>query len=102
MARNSPVLESIVSDMMYLHKQAESKRLCDIIADQAPHFLSAEDRGSKSAGFFVLRNTLIPAVLVEVGFVTNSQEEKKLRTGLYRQKIADGIAESLLNYANQE
>lgn len=102
MAKGSPKLEKIVTDMMYTHKQAESKRLADFLSEKSTNLIDATDRGSKEAGFFVLRNTLIPAILVEVGFVTNVQEGKKLKTALYRQKIADGIAKSILDYENQE
>ena len=53
----------------------------------------------KQARFYVLRNTVIPAILVEVGFLTNAREEKLLKQPQYRQKIAGSLAESLWRYA---
>ncbi len=58
-------------------------------------------RGARSCRFFVVRNTLVPAVLVEVGFLTNRQEERKLNTTFYRQKLADAIARSIVTYATE-
>jgi N-acetylmuramoyl-L-alanine amidase len=46
----------------------------------------------------VLRNTLVPAVLVEVGFITNPKEATQLKEGAYRQKIADAVTKSLMRY----
>jgi N-acetylmuramoyl-L-alanine amidase len=60
--------------------------------------LGQVSRGSKTARYYVLRNTLVPAVLVEVGFITNPQEATQLKEGAYRQKIADGITKSLMRY----
>jgi len=58
----------------------------------------AEDRGLKHARFIVLRNSAMPAALVECGFVSNPQEEQKLSTPSYRETVALGIAQGILNY----
>ena len=52
-------------------------------------------------GAVVVRNTLVPAVLVETGFLSNRQEHNKLTLPLYRQKIAEVIARGVLDYANE-
>ncbi|NOY79688.1 MAG: N-acetylmuramoyl-L-alanine amidase [Kiritimatiellaeota bacterium] len=58
-----------------------------------------EDRGIKHARFLVLRNAPCPAVLVEMGFVSNSRELKKLRTATYRERLAAGICYGIRAYA---
>jgi len=58
----------------------------------------ASDRGLKHARFAVLKNTAMPAVLIECGFVSNPQEEKRLSTPSYRETLAQGIAQGILNY----
>jgi N-acetylmuramoyl-L-alanine amidase len=58
----------------------------------------ASDRGLKHARFAVLKNTAMPAVLIECGFVSNPQEEKRLNTPSYRETLAQGIAQGILNY----
>ncbi len=100
MSRNSFDLENILSDMLYSYKRAESQALCNYVTQKTAGVAHALNRGSKTAGFFVLRNTLIPAILVEVGFLSNPSEERLLKSIDYRQKIADGLARSILEYAN--
>jgi N-acetylmuramoyl-L-alanine amidase len=41
---------------------------------------------------------LVPAILVEIGFVSNPQEEKMLNDRSYRQKVADAITRSIVSY----
>lgn len=58
----------------------------------------AEDRGLKRARFVVLRNSAMPAALVECGFLSNPQDEQKLATPSYRETVALGLAQGVLNY----
>jgi len=57
---------------------------------------STENRGVKQRGFYVLRNTRIPAVLIECGFLTNSTEARRSLSAPHRQKLAEAIAEGVL------
>ncbi|MBL8173848.1 MAG: N-acetylmuramoyl-L-alanine amidase [Bryobacterales bacterium] len=57
------------------------------------------DRGIKRAPFVVLIGAQMPAILTEIGFVTNSKEEALLKKPEYRQKIAESILKGLQNYA---
>jgi N-acetylmuramoyl-L-alanine amidase len=58
----------------------------------------ATDRGVKQASFAVLRDACCPAVLVEVGYMSNAREEKLLASPAYRAKLARGIAEGIASY----
>lgn len=98
MKKGSLNLEDIVEDMLYTHKQSVSPTLTAKLADRVAQTAKANDRGDKQSRFFVLRNTLIPAVLVEIGFVTNPKEGRLLKTGDYRQRIAEGLANGILGY----
>jgi N-acetylmuramoyl-L-alanine amidase len=51
-----------------------------------------EDRHVRRRGFYVLRKTRIPAVLVECGFLTNPTEGNRAKLASHRQKLADAIA----------
>ncbi len=55
----------------------------------------SENRGIRRRGFYVLRRTAIPAVLVECGFLTNPTEGRLALTGDYRQKLAEQIARGI-------
>lgn len=99
--RNSPVLREVVADMMYTFKKADSGKLARQMVKECSTHLNAANGGARTCRFFVVRNTLMPAVLVEVGYLTNRAEERKLATGAYRQKIAQAIARSIVNYATE-
>ncbi|MGA1264797.1 MAG: DUF3747 domain-containing protein [Prochlorothrix sp.] len=59
------------------------------------------DRGVRQARFYVLRNTSMPSVLVETGFVTGSEDAARFRSDSARTQIAQGIAQGILTYARQ-
>lgn len=62
--------------------------------------LKCLDRGIKRARFDVLASSPCPAVLVECGFVSHSEEEKNLLNCEYRELIAEGLANGILEYLN--
>jgi N-acetylmuramoyl-L-alanine amidase len=95
----SPLLAGIVAQMMYDHKTCESRKLAEEIASGVSRDMSAPNRGARASRFFVVRNTITPAVLVETGFLTNTQEERKLNSGGYRQRMAEAITRSIIDYA---
>ncbi len=56
------------------------------------------DRGVKQARFYVLRNTAMPAALLELGFVTGANDAPKLRDPAWQENIAQAITRGLLQY----
>lgn len=58
----------------------------------------AADRGLRRARFIVLRNAPCPSVLVECGFLSNAEEERKVMNPAYRDEIARGLAKGIVNY----
>jgi len=58
----------------------------------------ARDRGVKRNLFYVIRTARIPAILVELGFTTNPDEGPKLASGAYQTKLAQGLADGLLEF----
>jgi len=57
-----------------------------------------KDRGVKQAPFVVLIGAGMPSVLAEIAFITNAEEGGKLRTGAYRQKVAQALFEAVRKY----
>ncbi len=96
---NTPLLQSIVADMMYRHKTLQSPKLADGMVRETARHVQSPNRGARPCRFFVIRNTLVPAILVETGFLTNRLEEHKLNSGGYRQRLAEAIAHSIVDYA---
>ena len=99
MRKDSEVLNRIVTGMLYAHKMRMSAAMADAVSRGMVTDLGQSSRGSKTARYFVLRNTLVPAILVEVGFISNPREATLLKDSHYRQKIADAITQSLMRYA---
>ncbi len=58
------------------------------------------DRGVKKAPFVVLIGANMPSILAEISFVSNPEDEKRLQTPLYRQKIAESLYRGVLRYAS--
>ena len=58
----------------------------------------ANDRGIRRARFVVIRDATCPAILVESGFLSNPAEEQRLLQADYRDKLAKGIADGILDY----
>ena len=79
----------------------ESMKLAENIHESLIRHIGSKDRGVKNAMFYVLRNAYIPAVLVEVGFVSNYYDAKLLRKSSYRKKVAQVIAQGILEYKNE-
>lgn len=55
-------------------------------------------RGTKTANFYVIKNTLMPAILIEHGFFTNYEECQKLKTESFRRKLAQADCDGILNF----
>lgn len=76
----------------------ESESLAGQIQHELEKEIKSQSRGVKQAGFYVLIGASMPNVLLEVGFLTNPAEEKKLRTVKYRQKIAEAVYRAIIEF----
>lgn len=61
-------------------------------------FYNTLDRSVKSGAFLALREAKMPAVLLELGFMSNRAESNKLTTNSYQQKLVNGIVTGIHNY----
>jgi len=68
------------------------------IASLGQRWPDTKDQGTKSAGFFVLVGADMPAVLFETSFISNPEDEGRLATADYRQKLADAVANAIRAY----
>ena len=76
----------------------ESEDLASLIQVEIGKRIQSKNRGVKQAGFYVLVGASMPNVLVEVGYLSNRKEEKLLLKKSYRQKIAEGIYEAIIQF----
>jgi len=92
------IVKAILWDLAQSEFQVESSRLAEVVHDSMTQTLRISNRGVKQAGFYVLGGAAMPAVLLEIGFVTNPREERKLKDTKYRDEIARAIFSGLAEY----
>ncbi len=79
-------------------RSTASRKLADSILTRLLRRTSAQSRGVKKGNFYVIRETEMPAVLVEGGFLTNPEERLLLKSRDYQEKLARGVADGIDAY----
>lgn len=85
---------------MTFYPSGKSSKLALEVQDNIIKETGADDKGTSAATFYVLRNTSMPSILVEMGFVSNASEAGKLQDDNYRNKIAQGTFAGITKYFN--
>ncbi|MFA6093046.1 MAG: N-acetylmuramoyl-L-alanine amidase [Elusimicrobiota bacterium] len=80
----------------------DSSELSGVLAKDLRKSVGLSDRGVKQASFYVLRGANAPAVLIEMGFVTNPQDASRLQTRSFRNRCAQGLYDGLMDYAKRK
>lgn len=91
---NDPVA-AILDDLEDAASLQGSSRLAYAIHERLVERLGAEDRGVKQAPFYVLAGARMPAVLLEVGFISHADEARRLEARDYQERIAEAVAEGI-------
>lgn len=82
----------------YIGSQGKSKSLANIVQNELVHFTKLKNRGVKQANFAILRETKMPSILVECGFMTNKREAKLLQSDDYATLCAEAIVSGFLKW----
>lgn len=82
----------------YQQGEAESRRLAQAIQAQLVRRLPPNRRQARPADYRILRESEMPAVIVEVGFLSNPEEEAKLRDRAYQGRVAEAIFHGIMDY----
>ena len=77
---------------------SKSEQFASLVQKEIKKRVQSKDRGVKQAGFYVLMGASMPNVLVELGFISNPSEEKKLRSSQYRDQLATAIYRAVEQY----
>ena len=94
-------LVAILGDLIANEHLRESQEFARLAQSGLRGVELARSRGVKQAPFVVLLGVQMPAALVEVGFLTNPDEESKLRTGAHRDRLADALTRAVLEFAKR-
>jgi len=95
-------MQKILDELMHASKLSESRTFAKsahtATLSQARKSLDLRDRGVHEAPFYVLLGAKMPAILVEIGYITNPSEGAKLKDPKYLEGLARGIAEGVKAY----
>lgn len=92
------LLNQIIADLEESASISFSLEFADIVQKKLIQHSGLENRGVKQAPFIVLKGVNMAAVLIEVGFISNPNEEKLLNTPEFRGKIAQALSQSIIEY----
>lgn len=87
-----------VSGLETFYYSREGQRLAQYVQGSLVRHTRTVDRSAKFARFYVIRNSNLPAILVEGGFVSNETERTRMKSAYFRESIARGIAEGIQRY----
>jgi N-acetylmuramoyl-L-alanine amidase len=98
-------LQIILNDLCLTYKINESSLLAGCVQDSLFKGLqkqhpTVKNLGFKGGPFYVLLNAKMPSILIEISFITNKVEGKKLSDESYRNLIADSIFNGIIRYQN--
>jgi len=82
----------------YTKGTQQSKRLADSVRTALIDAIGTVDRGTQTSNFYVVKHTDMPAILVEISFISNPDEEKMMNSETGIKKIAQGIADGIADY----
>jgi N-acetylmuramoyl-L-alanine amidase len=87
-----------VSGLETFYSTEEGRRLAQLVQSSLIRRTRTVDRCAKYARFYVIRNTTLPSILVEGGFVSNAAERDRMKSGWFRESIAQGIVDGIQRY----
>ena len=91
-------LELVLWDLAQSKYLEESSVLAETVQKELNTALGIKDRGVKQAPFRVLMGATMPAVLVEIGFISNPAEEERMKTDEYRDRIVGALAAAVRSF----
>ncbi len=88
----------IIFELMRSHDMEMSVKLAELVQRGMVGNTSLNNRGVSSAGFLVLHRTVMPSILVELGFISNSNDENLIASKSGQEKLARGIFNGFSEY----
>jgi N-acetylmuramoyl-L-alanine amidase len=91
-------LEMILWDLAQSAFLKESSVLAEMVQENLNDALDIANRGIKQAPFRVLMGATMPAILVEVAFITSPEEEKRLKDAAFKDKVSGALYDSIKKF----
>ena len=96
--RRDPGVSQILLDLTQRNTRNRSATFADLLLDRLAGRVDLLPRGHRDAGYFVLLAPDVPAALLEMGFITNPQDESRLADPAQRARMMDGVADAIDAY----
>ena len=101
LADKDPVLASVLLDLSQNAALSASLEVGDDVIDQLARIGRVHRRSVQQAGFLVLKSPDVPSILVETAYISNPDEEKKLRSRAHQDKLATAILAGIRKYFHE-
>ena len=92
----------ILVDLAQRNTSSQSDAFADVLLTQLKGTTRLIGNSHRKAGYFVLLAPDVPAVLLELGFLSNASDEKLLNNSAYRQKIMRAVTDAINTYFNHQ
>lgn len=92
--------QQVVGHTSYYYNE-QDKALAQTIHNEITNMVELHDRGARFGDFYVLRENLQPAILLELGYISNAHEEKIMNSQSFHEQVTDAIVEGLNKYFNE-
>jgi len=91
-----------VSGIETFYYGEQHKKLAQYLQDEMIKVTNAIDRGTSKGNYYVIRQNFKPAVLIELGFISNKEMDVLLHTNIYQKQLVNGIISGLGKYFSLE
>jgi N-acetylmuramoyl-L-alanine amidase len=97
-AEAASIASDITGDILRETQLNYSLALANVVQDRLVRATGAVDRGVRKNLFYVIRNSRIPAILVELGFVSHAEEGRRLLEPQYQDRLAHALADGIMEF----
>jgi N-acetylmuramoyl-L-alanine amidase len=98
---HSSGVDKALWDMTLTENRRESAALASYVCSAVESSSAARNRGIRTARFSVLKGTRMPAVLLEMGYISNRDEERRMTDDRYWDRMIDAVAQGILAYRSE-
>lgn len=98
LTQQTEVVRDILIDLAQRESKNQGNQFATTVIDEVGQVAGLLGNPHRYAGFAVLKSPTIPSVLIEIGYLSNRAEEKRLRDPAYREKLMQALARSISSY----
>jgi N-acetylmuramoyl-L-alanine amidase len=98
---SEPGIELVLWDLAQNEHLARSSRLAESVQAELNALAGTRNRGVRQAPFRVLQGAMMPAILVEVGFISNPEEEASFRSEEHKDRVVESVSRAIARFRTE-